>query len=201
MAPVRILYSIRNDSPKSRSWRDFESDLALAAELVDYYEDYLRTIAEDPGTLKEYSSNEFDAFLDEFFDELVCLTKDTEVPTGADLWIPYGLPKIKESIYNYFRSTLEEQPTSSSTAAEMILLDQIPLPPENQPLPINDKVSLIAPKPLITSPFFDKDNSTRSRNRSSTEADADDDDDNYYNELDYSEDEEFRRSSAQPMEV
>lgn len=110
--PIKLLVSIRNDRPKSRSWKYFETPSDLAKELVDYYEEYLRTItsSEEP---KEYKSDDLFDFLDDFFEEIVCLTMDNDLP---GLWIPYGPSWIKEAIYMYFRSMLETEPTACSTS-------------------------------------------------------------------------------------
>lgn len=178
--PVRILYSIRNDNPKSRSWREFEDEQAMAAELVDYYEEYLHCIAEDQSAPKTYKSDDLFQFLEEFFDELVLMVKENIAPEEADLWTPYGLPRIKEALYTYFWSLLDEQPTSKQTAQELMLVEQAPLAIEAKPTEeLPKKLPAISPLHKHIENLLP-------------------DEDDGLNELDYSEQDDYRE---QPMEI
>lgn len=106
--PCKMLVSVKNDSPKSRSWRHFENGDHLAKEVVMYFEDYATTtrkvVPDEEGHIAYTSENIFE-FLEEWFDEIVCLVRDED---AEDLWIPYGLSYIKTLIYSYLRSIMEK---------------------------------------------------------------------------------------------
>lgn len=105
--PLKMLVSVRDDVPKSRSWRFFQTKEALSREVIDYYEDFIQATQNekrvDDDHIK-YSSEDVFEFLEKHFDEIVCLVQD---PDSENLWLPYGLSYINGIIYEYLRAIME----------------------------------------------------------------------------------------------
>lgn len=112
-----LLSSAKGDLSDSRSFNEFHSRDELAKTIVDYYEDWLthREVAVSgqevtPETTNdnplEYKSDDIYNFIDDFFEELCCLAKQEG---HKDLYVPYTSDWVKESIFLYFRSTMEKK--------------------------------------------------------------------------------------------
>lgn len=76
----------------------------MAKTIVDYYEDYLHMESPEVESL-EYASDALFNFIDEFFEELVCLKREPKCP---ELFTPYSTHWVKEAVYSYLRSQSEE---------------------------------------------------------------------------------------------
>lgn len=94
-----LLSSAKGCRDVTRAYAEYDTREELAKTVVDFYEDYLRTTTPNEGL--EYRSNELFDYIDNFFDELVCLERQANCP---DLYIPYTSTYVKELIYAYLRS-------------------------------------------------------------------------------------------------
>ena len=110
-----LLSSAKNDQESTRSFNEFKTRDELAGTIINYFEAWLVNHGKVPDTDEplEYKSDDIYNFIDDFFGELCCLAKQEG---HSDLWVPYTIDWIKESIFLFFRSQSEK-----SRAAQMII--------------------------------------------------------------------------------
>lgn len=106
--PYILLSSATADREFTRSFTEYSTKDEVAKRLIDYFEEYLQDSQQMMGNNEEpnfeYACDDLFNFIDNFFGELVCLEKQNH---PQDLWIPYSLSWVKETIYLYLRSQCE----------------------------------------------------------------------------------------------
>lgn len=93
-----LLKSAKNARQVSRAYTEYSSRDDMAKPIVDDFEEHLKL--ESPIDEISYTTCDLFKWIDEYYEELVCLERQ---PSHPDLYIPYQTTYVKEVCYVYLR--------------------------------------------------------------------------------------------------